>query len=189
MNFISWNKAYSLYPVPTFHGGFGVLMCAYSQINEEEIIRLKDMLGIETFRLAGYGSRLEATLRKHSRHVGDSTCWVYQLPGSKFDTVLPFRHREIEWDYHTGNSWTVAQPFEQGNMEPRYHLQCYQFENIALIDTYTISALVQSLVVPIIDNDVLKIYRRLGDLDRSTYHRHFTYKRQERAEPRLPFQQ
>ena len=189
MNFISWNKAYSLYPILTFQGRLGIV--TRTTLNNTELFLLEEKLGFETHVEINIPGNFEATSQRTSRHVGDMHCWTSYLCGSFFDTALPFRGRKSELEYDQGNSWvlkTILQQDNCGNMGTHYRLECHPFSSIALLDDYVVSPLVQHLIVPIIDNDVLKLYKRMTQQNQVQYFDHFTQNRYQRRKEQLPVQ-
>src|SRR5215469_12362372 len=76
MNFISWNKAYSLYPIPTFHGNYGILT-RWAASKHHELYELDKHCKLETLYDADLNNKMEATLWLPSRFVGDIHCWSF----------------------------------------------------------------------------------------------------------------
>jgi hypothetical protein len=135
MNFITHNKAYSLYPRATFLEGRSVVLRGYD--TGRVMYATQGWQQLETLTIAE-SRDLTSSFAMGSRRIGDHKCWTVTLPPTSDPTI------DSKEDYIDSNTWTLHHRGPTRGQIPLIHLWAIVkddkiLKNIYVLDTHSLS--------------------------------------------------
>src|SRR5215469_1919745 len=115
MNFITWNKAYSLYPKATF-------LATDAGVNVRKAFTKYNRRGWKMAPGTGAG-RVTSEFLPHRRQVGDMFTWKVPLCTRGVDSKFTYSGLPVDMDYFDGNTFDLMFPTSFQHNPTRYALQ------------------------------------------------------------------
>ena len=174
MNFISWNKAYSLFPQATFENhvliSFNPSDMAMNALNKYydqgwELLTGDD-LGL-----------LRNNFFPTRRQIGDRFTWVLPLCTQGIDSALTYRGLSPDVDYFRGNTFNLLLKSISDYQGRKFAIQYSIYTNPILWHSYTISVVTKGLILPRIKTEVQFEYGRIAENELKDYDTYFLFSR------------